>query len=79
MGFGTRNSCISLLESSLRPGWSNSMKKWKQVTEKESSIDIEGVLDHAVHLQKVFKVEGEKKIKVNLFFFLAKFTYMYEK
>lgn len=64
---------MSLLESSQRPGWSNSMQKQNQVTEEGSDTALEYVLDHAVPLQQVFKVEGQKKIKTNLFFFLLLF------
>lgn len=52
---------MSLLESSQRPGWSNSMQKQNQVTEERSNTALECVLDHAVPLQQVFKVEGHKK------------------
>lgn len=65
--FDTRYSHMSLLESSQRPGWSNSMQKQNQVTEERSNTALEYVLEHAVPLQQVFKVEGHKKI--NLFFY----------
>lgn len=50
------------------------MQKQNQVTEERSNTALEYVLEHAVPLQQVFKVEGHKKI--NLFFYYYYYYYL---
>lgn len=46
------------------------MQKQNQVTEERSNTALEYVLEHAVPLQQVFKVEGHKKINFLLLLLL---------